>query len=421
MSEKVIEISNLGKQYKLGTVGTGTLSHDLNRWWAKIRGKEDPYLKVGEENDRTSNKTDGYVWALKNVSFELNKGDVLGVIGRNGAGKSTLLKLLSRITSPTKGEIKIKGKIASLLEVGTGFHPELTGLENIYLNGSILGMTKKEISEKLDEIIEFSGCAAYINTPVKRYSSGMLVRLGFSVAAHLEPDILVVDEVLAVGDLEFQNKCIGKMSEVSKTGRTVIFVSHNMQAVGKLCTKGIYLKNGKLVSAGTIEDVLEDYVTSISTDNFYYKNKLNEFVDGGILEAKILNKLEKPSGEIPIGEKWGVKIKFKLEKDLKHVIMAVGLSGTLDENINTTWSSPYNLKKGIHELTFWNDSILYAAGTYYLTLGLSTFERTIHYLPTELSFQILETGKENIDKRIIRLKGNGFILNPMTEKLKSNV
>jgi len=213
MSEKVLQITNLGKQYKLGTVGTGTLSHDLNRWWAKIRGKEDPYLTVGEENDRTSSKTDGYVWALKDVSFELNRGDILGVIGRNGAGKSTLLKLLSKITSPSEGEIKYKGKVASLLEVGTGFHPELTGLENIYLNGSILGMTKKEITSKLDEIIEFSGCAAYIDTPVKRYSSGMLVRLGFSVAAHLEPDILVVDEVLAVGDLEFQNKCIGKMSE----------------------------------------------------------------------------------------------------------------------------------------------------------------------------------------------------------------
>jgi len=417
MSEKILEITNLGKQYKLGTVGTGTLSHDLNRWWAKIRGKEDPYLKVGEENDRTSKKTDGYVWALKDVSFELNRGDVLGVIGRNGAGKSTLLKLLSKITSPTEGEIKYKGKVASLLEVGTGFHPELTGLENIYLNGSILGMTKKEITAKLDEIIEFSGCAAYIDTPVKRYSSGMLVRLGFSVAAHLEPDILVVDEVLAVGDLEFQNKCIGKMSEVSKSGRTVIFVSHNMQAVGKLCTKGIYLKNGKLQSAGDIEDVLEDYITSIGTDNFNYKNEKTNFVEGGILDASIINKDNLEVGEIPVGEKWGIKIRFKLEKDFNHVIMAVGLSGALDENINTTWSSPFNLSKGIHELTFWNKDLLYAAGTYYITLGLSTHERTIHYVPNELSFMIIETGKENIDERIIRLKGNGFILNQMTEKI----
>jgi ABC-type polysaccharide/polyol phosphate transport system ATPase subunit len=417
MSEKVLEISNLGKQYKLGTVGTGTLSHDLNRWWARLRGKEDPYLKVGEENDCTSSKTEGYVWALKGVSFELNRGDVLGVIGRNGAGKSTLLKLLSRITSPSEGEIKIKGKIAALLEVGTGFHPELTGLENIYLNGSILGMTKKEINAKLDEIIEFSGCAAYINTPVKRYSSGMLVRLGFSVAAHLEPDILVVDEVLAVGDLEFQNKCIGKMSEVSKSGRTVIFVSHNMQAVGKLCTKGIYLKNGMLQSAGDINDVLEDYITSIGTDNFHYKNPKNTFEEGGIQEAFIVNKDSKPIGEIPVGEQWGIKIKFKLEKDLTHVIMAVGLSGALDENINSSWSSPFNLSAGTHELTFWNEDILYSAGTYYITLGLSTHERTIHYIPSKLSFMIIETGKEKIDNRIIRLKGNGFVLNQMTEKI----
>lgn len=420
MSEKILQITNLGKQYKLGTVGTGTLSHDLNRWWAKLRGKDDPYLKIGEENDRTSSKTDGYIWALRNVNFELNRGDVLGVIGRNGAGKSTLLKLLSRITSPTEGEIKIKGKIASLLEVGTGFHPELTGLENIYLNGSILGMTKKEITAKLDEIIEFSGCAAYINTPVKRYSSGMLVRLGFSVAAHLEPDILVVDEVLAVGDLEFQNKCIGKMSEVSQSGRTVIFVSHNMQAVGKLCTKGIYLKNGKLESAGSIEEVLEDYITSIGTDNYKYTNSKQSFNEGGILNATIINKDGKASGEIPVGEKWGVNIQFKLEKDFKHIIMAVGLSGTLDENINTTWSTPFDLNKGEHQITFWNDEVLYAAGTYYLTLGLSTHERTIHYLSSELSFMIIETGKEKIDKRIIRLKGNGFILNPMTEKLDSH-
>jgi len=419
MKEKVLEINNLGKQYKLGTVGTGTLSHDLNRWWAKIRGKEDPYLTVGEENDRTSKDIKDYVWALKDVSFELDRGDILGVIGRNGAGKSTLLKLLSKITSPSEGEIKYKGKIASLLEVGTGFHPELTGLENIYLNGSILGMTKKEINLKLDEIIEFSGCAAYIDTPVKRYSSGMLVRLGFSVAAHLEPDILVVDEVLAVGDLEFQNKCIGKMSEVSKSGRTVIFVSHNMQAVGKLCTKGIYLKNGRLESAGTIEEVLEDYIKSVGTNNYHYKNNKGDFVEGAILEALIINKDEQPIGEVPIGEKWGVKIKFSLESNFKHVIIAVGLTGTLDENINTTWSSPFDLKKGYHEITLWNDTILYAAGTYYLTLGLSTFERTIHYLPSELSFQIIETGKEKIDNRIIRLKGNGFILNPMEEKLNS--
>lgn len=417
MGEKILEINDLGKQYKLGTVGTGTLSHDLNRWIAKIRGKEDPFLKVGVENDRTSKASSGHVWALQGVNLELERGDVLGVIGRNGAGKSTLLKLLSKITAPTIGEIKVKGKIASLLEVGTGFHPELTGLENIYLNGTILGMNKSEINEKLDQIIEFSGCAAYIDTPVKRYSSGMLVRLGFSVAAHLEPDILIVDEVLAVGDLEFQNKCIGKMSEVSKSGRTVIFVSHNLQAVGKLCTKGLYLKNGKMVSKGSIEDVMEDYITSIGTDNFKYENKApnNLNLEGSISEAVIFNSKGNETGEINVGETWGVRIKFRLNKELNHVIVAAGISGSMDENINTTWSTPQDLESGEHELTFTNTDFMLAAGQYYITLGLSSFERTLHYLDAELAFNIIENPNFKLDRRIIRTKNTGFLLNQLKE------
>jgi len=222
MSEVILKIENLSKQYRLGLIGTGTISHDLNRWWYKIRGKEDPFLKVGESNDRSTKGNSDYVWALKDINFEVKRGEVLGIIGKNGAGKSTLLKILSKVTSPTIGSIKSKGRIASLLEVGTGFHPEMTGKENIFLNGAILGMTKKEINAKLDEIIAFSGCQRYIDTPVKRYSSGMKVRLAFAVAAHLEPDILVVDEVLAVGDVEFQKKAIGKMQEISNVdGRTV--------------------------------------------------------------------------------------------------------------------------------------------------------------------------------------------------------
>lgn len=256
----VIKVENLGKQYRLGEVGTGTLSHDLNRWWHKVRGKEDPFLKVGEVNDRTKKSESEYVWALDNVNFEISQGEVLGVIGKNGAGKSTLLKLLSRVTGPSKGSIKTKGRIASLLEVGTGFHPELTGRDNIYLNGAVLGMTKAEISSKLDEIIAFSGIEKYVDTPVKRYSSGMLVRLGFAVAAHLEPEILIVDEVLAVGDMEFQNKCLGKMDEVSKSGRTIIFVSHNMQAVSQLCTRAILLENGTLTYNGDVKEAVKKYL-----------------------------------------------------------------------------------------------------------------------------------------------------------------
>ena len=261
MSNTVIEFNNVGKQYILGTIGTGTLSQDLNRWWANIRGKEDPFLKIGETNDRTQKGNSRFVWALRDVSFKVEQGDVIGIVGKNGAGKSTLLKILSRITSPTTGDIKIKGRIASLLEVGTGFHPEMTGRENIFMNGSIMGMTKAEIKKKFDEIVDFAGVAKYVDTPVKRYSSGMMVRLGFAIAAHLEPEILVVDEVLAVGDAEFQKKAIGKMQDVSKgEGRTVLFVSHNMAAVRSLCTRGVLMKNGTVDFIGSIPETLDRYL-----------------------------------------------------------------------------------------------------------------------------------------------------------------
>jgi len=256
----VIKAENISKQYRLGSVGTGTLSHDLNRWWSQIRGKEDPYLKIGESNDRSQKGESDYVWSLQDINFEINQGDAVGIIGRNGAGKSTLLKILSKVTKPTTGNIYTKGRIASLLEVGTGFHPEMTGKENIFLNGAILGMTKKEISRKLDEIVDFSGVERYIDTPVKRYSSGMYVRLAFAVAAHLESEILIVDEVLAVGDAEFQKKCLGKMGDISKgEGRTVLFVSHNMGAVNSLTNTCIYLKNGLLVEQNKTDKIVSLY------------------------------------------------------------------------------------------------------------------------------------------------------------------
>lgn len=264
----ILKIENISKQYRLGLIGTGTLSHDLNRLWSKIRGKGDPFLKVGEVNDRSVKGDSDYVWALNDISFEVNRGEVLGIIGKNGAGKSTLLKILSRVTSPTTGEIKTKGRIASLLEVGTGFHPEMTGRENIYLNGAILGMTKAEIRSKIDEIIKFSGCQRYVDTPVKRYSSGMTVRLAFAVAAHLEPDILVVDEVLAVGDAEFQKKAIGKMQDISKgEGRTVLFVSHNMAAVKSLCTRAMLIEKGRIVFKGTPEASVDEYLKAEKRSN----------------------------------------------------------------------------------------------------------------------------------------------------------
>lgn len=267
MSKVVIKAENIAKQYRLGLVGTGTVRDDLKRWWYQMRGKEDPFLKIGEANDRSSKGNSDYVWSLRDINFEINQGDSVGIIGRNGAGKSTLLKILSQVTQPTTGKIFTKGRIASLLEVGTGFHPEMTGRENIYLNGAILGMRKQEITRKFDEIVAFSGVERYIDTPVKRYSSGMYVRLAFAVAAHLESEILIVDEVLAVGDAEFQKKCLGKMNDVSKgEGRTVLFVSHNMAAVKSLCNKGIVLENGKLSFSGDSDSAI----------NFYLKDGGNE-------------------------------------------------------------------------------------------------------------------------------------------------
>lgn len=268
MKDIILKAENISKQYRLGQVGTGTLKHDLNRLWYKIRGKQDPYLRIGETNDRSKKGNSDYVWALQDINFEVERGEVLGIIGKNGAGKSTLLKILSKVTAPTTGSIKSRGRIASLLEVGTGFNGEMTGRENIFLNGAILGMTKKEITSKLDEIIEFSGCERYIDTPVKRYSSGMTVRLAFAVAAFLEPEILVIDEVLAVGDAEFQKKAIGKMQDISKgEGRTVLFVSHNMPAVKSLCNKGIVLEYGKVVFEGNIDASIAYYLKS-GNDNF---------------------------------------------------------------------------------------------------------------------------------------------------------
>ncbi len=269
-----IEFNNISKQYRLGLVSTRTISHDLNRWWqTSVLHKEDPYLKIGSINDRSKVADSEYVWALKDIDFKVEQGDVVGIIGKNGAGKSTLLKLLSRVTGPTTGTIRARGRIGSLLEVGTGFHPEMTGRENIYMNGSILGMNKAEITRKLDEIVDFSGCERYIDTPVKRYSSGMMVRLGFAVAAHLDPEILVVDEVLAVGDAEFQKKAIGKMQDVSRgEGRTVLFVSHNMASMKALCRRGILLENGAIRFDGSMGDAIELYLKG---------NEYNE--DGTIL------------------------------------------------------------------------------------------------------------------------------------------
>lgn len=308
----VLKVENLDKIYRLGEVGTGTLSHDLNRWWHLARGKEDPYSKIGQINNRESNSNSDYVYALKNINFEVQQGDVLGVIGRNGAGKSTLLKIISQITSPSRGYIKAKGRIASLLEVGTGMNPELTARENIYLNGAILGMTKTEIRSKFDEIIDFSGCNLFVDTPIKRFSSGMRVRLGFAVAAFLEPEILIIDEVLAVGDAEFQNKAIGKMKDVSENGgRTVLFVSHNMGAVKSLCPNSILLKNGELINSGKSDDIVGEYLQDQNKVTQLNTNERLEEIKGKktyIKKIQFLNSNGEYINEILSGESLNIQI-----------------------------------------------------------------------------------------------------------------
>lgn len=288
MEDVILKFENVGKLYRLGNIGLKSLSADVFRWWQmNILRHEDPYLKIGETNDRTKKGKSNVIWALKDISFEVNRGEVIGIIGKNGAGKSTLLKLLSRITAPSSGLIKTKGKIASLLEIGTGFHYDLSGRENIYMNGSILGMTKKEIDRKFDEIVDFAGVERYIDTPIKRYSSGMIVRLGFAVAAFLEPDILVVDEVLAVGDAEFQKKAIGKMQNISTgEGRTVLFVSHNMASVKSLCSRGVVLDKGSLAFDGSIVDAVEHYLR----------------FDDDIIKDKIINKIKSKSHFLEINK-----------------------------------------------------------------------------------------------------------------------
>ncbi len=391
MSETAIKFENISKQYRLGLVGTGTISHDLNRWWHLVRGKEDPYLRIGETNDRSVKANDKYVWALKDITFDVKQGDIVGIIGKNGAGKSTLLKILSRVTSPTTGFIKAKGRISSLLEVGTGFHPELTGRENIYMNGSIMGMTKAEISRKLDEIVDFAGIEKYIDTPVKRYSSGMTVRLGFAVAAHLEPEILVVDEVLAVGDADFQKKAIGKMQDISVGGgRTVLFVSHNMTAVKNLCKTGVVLSNGMIKYTGDINNAVDYYLSDETT-----KGIINNY--WSYEEAPGLEKIKVKSAYVQyegshltvntpfdiVTEFWCLQEGFPVNVSM-HLFDA---NGSCVFNISTE-NKP--LKKGLHKVAFHIPGRLMNDGIYYVSNMFVSASKSYFYHKQANSFEVLE-------------------------------
>lgn len=376
----VLDVENVSKQYRLGEVGTGTLQHDIKRWWANITGQEDPYLKIGEANDRTQKGDSDYVWALKDINFQVEQGQAVGIIGRNGAGKSTLLKLLSRVTKPTTGAIKYKGRIASLLEVGTGFHPEMTGRENIYLNGAILGMTRKEITRKFDEIVDFAGVERYIDTPVKRYSSGMYVRLAFAVAAHLESEILIVDEVLAVGDAEFQKKCLGKMGDVTKgEGRTILFVSHNMTAVKELCNTGVLMKYGEVSYKGDMLETILEYQKDYELSNSYIAQNLDEAV--GNTNIKIHEFSAKPIEGKIIDVESGIRVKLQFYNALPNI----NLDATFElrnfeelvvYHVGKLVTENNDSKSGIYTIEFDMPAGMLNAGNYYFKLifGKNQFE-----------------------------------------------
>jgi len=391
MSKSVISIENVSKQYRLGVIGTGTISHDLNRWWHQVRGKEDPYLRIGEINDRSQKASGKYVWALKDISFDVNQGDVVGIVGKNGAGKSTLLKILSRVTTPTSGMIKVKGRIASLLEVGTGFHPELTGRENIYMNGAIMGMSKIEITSKIDEIIAFSGIEKYVDTPIKRYSSGMTVRLGFAIAAHLEPEILVVDEVLAVGDADFQRKAIGKMQDVSaKEGRTVLFVSHNMTAVKNLCNTGIVLSNGTVKYAGQINDVVDYYLTEETTRGI--ENNYWTFSEApGPDKIRIKNAFVRHSEDkLTVNTSFDIVTEFWCLEDGFPVNVSMHLYDKSETCVFNISTSNKPLQKGLHRAEFHIPGHLMNDGYYYVSNMFVTNSKCYFNHKHAHSFEILE-------------------------------
>lgn len=372
----VIKIENLSKYYRLGLIGGGTLREDVNRWIAALRGKPDPLLKIGESDH--GNRKDGQLWALRDINLEVKEGEILGVIGRNGAGKSTLLKILSRITAPTSGSIKVKGRIGSLLEVGTGFHPELTGRENIYLNGTILGMNRNEVAKKLDEIIEFAEMGKFIDTPVKRYSSGMTVRLAFSVAAHLEPEILVIDEVLAVGDVSFQKKCLGKMGQVANQGRTVLFVSHNMETVRSLCEKGIYLDAGAISYEGVIDDCVEQYM--LKNTNTQSESVINfgtdELIDYCVREIEVCDPDGRSNDLIKTWDDVIFKIKFysPIETKAGAVTFQIStLNGTLLSFFSTQPDSGVvvNFREGENVINCKISKLPLSAGHYIVGAGLA--------------------------------------------------
>lgn len=390
-----IEFENISKQYRLGLVSTRTLSHDFKRWYTiNILGKDDPYLKIGEVNDRAHRGESEYVWALKDINFKVEQGDVLGIIGKNGAGKSTLLKILSKVTTPSTGTIKARGRIASLLEVGTGFHPEMTGRENIYMNGAIMGMTKAEISRKFDEIVDFSGVERYIDTPAKRYSSGMTVRLGFAIAAHLDPEILVVDEVLAVGDAEFQKKAIGKMQDVSKgEGRTVLFVSHNMASIKSLCSKSILLSNGSIDSFGCTDEIIDKYIKMNQITESIWQRTVPINTHANFISASIVDQDDNQIKVVSNNKNCFVKLSILVESTNFDGTFAFEIINQMEQSIFTSHDFDLNASikhKGQYVVKIPLPKLL-RAGNYYLNLGSNIRGfTTLEFFPAVIGFEYID-------------------------------
>lgn len=393
MSNTVISVENISKQYRLGVIGSGTLRGDFQRWWHKLRRKDDPFSKIQQGVAEQALNNEAFIWALKNVTFTVEQGDVLGIIGKNGAGKSTILKILSRVTSPTDGRVNLNGRVASLLEVGTGFHPELTGRENIFLNGTILGMTKSEIKNKFDEIVDFSEIGSYIDTPVKRYSSGMYVRLAFAVAAHLEPEILIVDEVLAVGDFAFQKKCLGKMGTVASEGRTVLFVSHNMAAIGALCQKAILFEKGKIVEDGEVQSVINRYYDNSAQKSAVVHLEDTEQNKPRIVNACVIDADGTPVQQILMGQPFGIQVEFKSPWPLNDPVLGIRINTNMGITVLGVTNRMQRKeplcsgkKEGTIKVLF--DQSCLNQGTYYVTLTLSSDGVAHHRVADILSFHV---------------------------------
>jgi len=401
MNEIAVKVEGVSKKYLIGDTSSGNLRETVTGWFTR----------------RDSQRMEEF-WALQNISFEVKRGEALGIIGKNGAGKSTLLKILSRITEPTTGRIEIEGRVSSLLEVGTGFHPELTGRENVFLNGTILGMSRTEVKEKFDEIVEFSGVQKFLDTPVKRYSSGMKVRLAFAVAAHLEPEILIIDEVLAVGDAEFQSKCLGKMQDVAGQGRTVLFVSHNMGAVKSLCQRGVFLHQGEIARIGTASEAVDYYLeNAIELKGVFPLSRpnLEDKVEklGYANEVIIENEQGETAAVLPLAKSWQVRVKFTLLEKVSHFVIAIGLKTTDDAAIRTTWSKPKDLGPGDYEAVFRDESVFLCSGVYKLALGLSSREKAFQYF-NEAAYLEFDSF---VQKEIAVRSDSGLILNQMDVKI----